>query len=127
MLAPLESDSLGESIDTERGRYRDELNDVGSSSGLAPAFDVCTVLGSAFSGWVSVAWHHLKSGRALGPDLNPAEAPKHAYGVVPKIFEGFFSTCLRQGIVPKRYKITELCPILEDPSRDPQDKRAEVN
>ena len=120
LLAPSESSSLGESVDMGRGCYRDELNDEGSSQ-LALTPDVCSVVGFS-SEEVSAALHCLKSGRAPGPDLIPAEMLKYAYGVVPEIFEGFFNACLWQGVVPKHYKIAELCPILKDPNWDPQDK-----
>ena len=71
-LAPSESSSLGESVDTGRGRYRDELNDEGCSQ-LALTPDVCSVVGFS-SEEISAALRCLKSGRAPGPDLIPAEA-----------------------------------------------------
>jgi len=73
------------------------------------------------AGEVHAALRWLQSGKAPGLDCILAEMLKRAYEVLPGVFEGLSSNCLRQGIFPKSSKIAEVRPILKDPTRDPRD------
>ena len=93
-----------------------------SDLGRTTVPDAVNILGNSFSREFSAALHHLKSGKAPGPDSICPELLINAGPGLKFWLRGFLSSCLRQLKIPKVWRKALVVSIVKPskPVEDPQ-------
>ena len=85
--------------------------------------DVVNICGDFSPREFAAALHHLKPGKAMGPDSICPELLNHAGPGLKSWLRGFFSSCLRQLKIPKVWR-KALIVAIPKPSKTVEDPKS---